>query len=300
MPAVQGGNLKGMVLMLCATVVLISQHGMVKHLSSDLHTFEIVFFRTVTAFFFFLPWMLRSGLGILQTDRFRLHVVRAVLQLISALCFFFGLAVTPLATVTTLHFTAPIFATLIAIFVLREAISVRRWIAILIGFAGTYVILRPGLVEVDTGALMVVLSALSWGVAMVVIKILSRTDSSVTITAYMYLLMTPMTLVAALVDWRWPTLEQYGWLLLIGVTGAGAHLLMAEALKQGDTHVVTPVDFIRLIWAALIGYFLFGEYPDLFTWIGGAMIIVSASYIVWRESRLRSESSGRRKGGAHG
>jgi drug/metabolite transporter (DMT)-like permease len=298
--AARSGNLYGMTLMLGATIVLIGQHTMVKYLSTDLHTFQIVFFRTVTALVFFLPWMLQSRQSILHTRRLGLHLVRAALQMVSALSFFFGLAVTPLATVTALHFTAPVFATLIAVFVLREAISVRRWSAIFLGFAGTYVILRPGLAEVPFGALMVVVSALSWGVAMVLIKILSRTDSSVTTTAYMYLLMTPMTFVAALIDWRWPTLAQYGWLLLIGVTGAAAHLLMAESLKQGDTHVVTPIDFFRLIWAALIGYFLFGEIPDAFTWIGGSMIIVSVSYIVWREHRVRSAAAGRAAGGAHG
>jgi drug/metabolite transporter (DMT)-like permease len=282
------GNLQGMALMLCATVVLISQHAMVKHLSTDLHTFEILFFRTVTAVLFFLPWILRSGLAIFRTRRFGLHMVRASLQMVSALSFFLALAVTPLATITALHFTAPIFATLIAMFLLGETISVRRWTAIVTGFAGTYVILRPGFATIDPGALLVGLSALTWGIAMIVIKILGRTDSSVTITAYMYLLMTPMTFVAALVDWRWPTIDQYGWLIMIGVTGAGAHLLMAEALKRGETQVVTPLDFFRLIWASLIGYFLFGESPDLYVWLGGAMIFASASYIAWREHRMRA------------
>jgi len=139
----------------------------------------------------------------LRTRRFGLHLLRALLKMVSALGFFFGLAVTPLATVTALHFTAPVFATLIAVLFLRERISVRRWSAIFLGFAGTVIIPRPGFAEVELGALMVVLSALSCGVAMIVIKILSRTDSSITITAHMYLLMTPMTLIAALVDWRW-------------------------------------------------------------------------------------------------
>jgi len=84
------------------------------------------------------------------------------------------------------------------------------------------------------------------------------------------------------------TPEQYVWLLLIGVSGAGAHLLLAESLKQGDTHVVTPIDFFRLIWAALIGYFLFDELPDKFTWIGGAMIVASVGHIAWRENRVRN------------
>ena len=92
-----------------------------------------------------------------------------------------------------------------------------------------------------------------------------------TITAYTYALMTPATLIAASFDWTWPTLEQYGWLVALG------HVLMAEALKRGDTHVVTPFDFFRLIWATLIGILLFGESVDNLVWVGGTIVIASVS-----------------------
>jgi drug/metabolite transporter (DMT)-like permease len=285
-----GDNLGGMLLMLAATVVLISQHSMAKHVSETLPVLQIVFFRTVTAFLFFLPWLLRSGLDIFRTDRIGMHVIRALLQTASSFTFFFALKVTALATVTALHFTAPIFATVIAVFVLGERISIRRWSAILLAFAGTYVILRPGFGAIDHGAVLAVVSALCWGIAMIFIKVMSRTNSSVTITAYMYLLMTPLTLLVALYDWQWPTLIEYGWLILIGVTGALGHLLMAESLKRGDTHVVTPLDFFRLIWATLAGYFLFSEFPDVFVWIGGTMIFGGVSYIAWREHVLRAQN----------
>ncbi|MDH3703120.1 MAG: DMT family transporter [Alphaproteobacteria bacterium] len=285
-------NLGGMVLMLIATVVLISQHSMAKHVSETLPVLQVVFFRTITAFLFFLPWILRSGLHIFRTDRIGLHVVRALLQTVSSFTFFLALKVTALATVTALHFTAPIFATVIAVFALGERISVRRGSAILLAFAGTYVILRPGFGEIDHGAVLAVVSALCWGIAMIFIKVMSRTNSSVTITAYMYLLMTPLTFLVALYDWQWPTLIEYGWLILIGVTGALGHLLMAESLKRGDTHVVTPLDFFRLIWATLAGYFLFAEFPDLFVWIGGTMIFGGVSYIAWREHVLYRRRNG--------
>ena len=136
------------------------------------------------------------------------------------------------------------------------------------------------------GTLLVLGSALSWAGAINIIKTLGRTDSSVTITAYMYLLMTPITLVAALFDWTWPTLEQYGWLIAIGLSGAFAHILMAEALRRAPTHVVSPFEFFRLIWATLIGIFIFGDPPDLFVWTGGLIVMASVSYIAWREHRL--------------
>lgn len=275
--------------MIIATVVMIVQHSMVKQLAHDLSVLEIVFFRTVTALAFFLPWMLRSGLAIFRTERFGLHLLRALFQSVSAFGFFLGLAIVPLATVTALHFTTPIFAVLIGMLVLGERVSVRRWTAIGAGFVGTTLILRPDAGGLGHGELLVLGSALAWAAAIIVIKVLGRTDSSVTITAYMYLLMTPITLAAALFDWKWPTGAQYAWLFAIGLTGALGHLLMAEALRRAPTHVITPFDFFRLVWATLVGILIFGEPADARVWSGGAIVIASVSYIVWREHRLAQE-----------
>ncbi len=279
-------NLIGIALIVAATLVMILQHSLVKALAAEMSILEIVFFRTATAVLFFLPWMLRSGLAIFRTERIGLHILRATFQTFSAFGFFLGLAIVPLATVTALHFTTPIFVVLIGIFILGERVSVRRWSAILAGFVGTMLILRPGFSTVGYGELLVLGSAVAWACAIIVIKVLSRTDTSVTITAYMYVLMTPATLIAASFDWTWPTLEQYGWLVAIGLTGALGHVLMAEALKRGDTHVVTPFDFFRLIWATLIGILLFGESVDNLVWIGGTIVIASVSYIAWRERQI--------------
>ena len=283
------GSLIGIGLMVAATVTMIVQHSMAKLLAADLSVLEIVFFRTVAALLFFMPWMLRSGLTIFRTERLGLHVIRAFFQTISAFGFFLGLAIVPLATVTALHFTTPIFAILIGIVVLGERVSVRRWSAILAGFVGTLIILLPDAAAIGHGELFVLGSALAWAAAIIVIKVLSRTDTSITITAYMYLLMTPITLVAALFDWTWPTATQYAWLVAIGITGALGHVFMAEALKRAPTHVVTPFDFFRLVWATIVGIWLFSETPDAYVWIGGAIVIASVSYIVWREHRIATQ-----------
>jgi drug/metabolite transporter (DMT)-like permease len=285
------GNLIGIALIVGATLVMILQHSLVKALSAEMSILEIVFFRTATAVLFFLPWMLRSGLAIFRTERIGLHILRATFQTFSAFGFFLGLAIVPLATVTALHFTTPIFAVLIGILILGERVSVRRWSAIFAGFVGTMLILRPGVSTVGYGELLVLGSAVAWACAIIVIKVLSRTDTSVTITAYMYVLMTPATLIAASFDWTWPTLEQYGWLVAIGMTGALGHVLTAEALKRGDTHVIIPFDFFRLIWAILIGILLFGESVDNLVWIGGTIVIASVSYIAWRERQIAISQS---------
>ena len=151
---------------------MILQHSLVKALAVEMSILEIVFFRTATAVLFFLPWMLRSGLAIFGTERIGLHILRATFQTFSAFGFFLGLAIVPLATVTALHFTTPIFVVLIGIFILGERVSVRRWSAILAGFVGTMLILRPGFSTVGYGELLVLGSAVAWACAIIVIKVL--------------------------------------------------------------------------------------------------------------------------------
>jgi drug/metabolite transporter (DMT)-like permease len=285
-PTTRSGNMTGIGLMVLATMAMVIQHSMVKQLAGELSILEIVFFRTVAALLFFMPWILRSGLAIFQTDKLGLHLLRAFFQSCSAFAFFLGLAIVPLATVTALHFTTPLFAVLIGIITLGERVSIRRWTAIAAGFVGTLIILRPNGGSLGYGELLVLGSAVAWAAAIIVIKILGRTDSSITITAYMYLLMTPITLIAAVFDWRWPTGQQYLWLLGIGLTGALGHVFTAEALKRAPTHVVTPLDFFRLVWATLIGLLLFDEAADFYVWGGGAIVIASVSYIVLREHQV--------------
>ncbi len=282
------GNLRGMGLMLAATLILVVQHSMVKYLARDMHTFEVAFFRTVFGLLALSPWFLKHGIGMLRTTKLGLHGVRALLQTVSALGFFYALGVAPLAQVTALQFASPLFATMLAVLFLGERISYRRWSAILFGFAGTYVIVRPD-AGLDLGSVAVLISAAAWALTLIVIRVLGRTESSITTTMYMYLLMTPLTLVAALPNWVWPTLLQYGWLFLIGLTGSYAHVLMAQALKEGETNVVTPVEFVKLLWATLFGYLLFSELPDLYVFIGAGMIILSACYIAYRENQLRRQ-----------
>jgi drug/metabolite transporter (DMT)-like permease len=162
------------------------------------------------------------------------------------LSFFYALSITPLSEVTALGFTAPIFTTLLAALVLGEIVGARRWAAVIVGFVGALIILRPGFVEVGPGQMLVVFSSLVWACALLVIKTLSRTDSSATIIAYMALLMIPLTLAPAAFVWRWPDGAQLFWLVLVGLLGGGGQLCMTEALRRADTAAVMPIDFCKL------------------------------------------------------
>lgn len=284
------GNLRGIAWMALSTVAFVAMHAAVRHVSKELHPLEIAFFRQFFGIVALAPIFIRYGLAPLRTKRLPLHTARAAVNVIAMFAFYYGLSTTPLAQVSALAFSSPIFATILAILFLGEKVRLRRWMAIMVGFAGVFVAFLPDIRATGTvglGSLSVLLSSATWAVALIMIKMLGRTDSSITITAMMVLLMTPMSFFPALAVWEWPTMEALGWLLLIGVAGTLGQLMVTQALKEGDTNVVMPIDFLKLIWASALGFLWFGEIPGLSTWAGGAMIFASTTYIAWREHQLR-------------
>ena len=209
---------------------------------------------------------------------------------------FYAVSVVPVADAVALSFTAPLFTTVLAIVVLKEVVRLRRWTATLVGFAAAILILRPGFTEVDPNLLLVILSAVGMAAAFIVIKILSRTESSSTIVAYLNLFMIPAALIPALFVWQWPSAEEFLWLFLVGVFGTCAHLAITHALAIAETTVIMPFDFTRLPFTALIGYIAFSEVPDVWTWIGAAVIFSSTFYIAHREAQIE-RAAARTRGG---
>jgi drug/metabolite transporter (DMT)-like permease len=277
------GNLKGMAYALLSGMTYAASNGMVRHVSAEVHPFEIAFFSFFFGFFVLLPVLARTGLAPLRTKRPGMHMVRVALGAVATLAIFYALSVTPLAQVAALSFTMPIFATVLAIVILREVVGIRRWTAIIVGFVGTYVILRPGAGAIELGALLVLAASVLYGITVIVIKILTRTDSPLTIMAVQICMMSPVLLVPALFVWQWPTWPQLAWLATIAVVTAFSVLAFAMAMKEADTAAVMSLNFLQLVWASLIGFVFFAEMPDLYTWIGGAMIVASTTYIAYRE-----------------
>jgi drug/metabolite transporter (DMT)-like permease len=293
-PAPVGGNLPGIGKMLLAGVFFAIMHVAIRHVAnSGVHPFEIAFFRNLFGFLVVVPWMVRYGLGVLKTSRLDLHAVRAVVNTCGMLAGFYALAIAPLAQVTALGFSAPIFATLLAIAFWGEKVGIRRWSAILFGFAGTLVTVKSGFTAsgIQLGLALAIFAAITSGISIIDIKILARTDSAVTITAYMSLLMAPLSFVPALFVWTWPTLEQIAWLVFIGVAGNIGQILYARALHDGDTNVVMTFDYVRLMWIAGLAFLAYSEVPDRYTWAGGTMIFASAAYIAYRERFHRQSAT---------
>ncbi len=281
--AVQQGNLRGLMWMLLSGIMMSCMHASIRHVSADLHPFEIVFFRLLFGLLPLLPWFFKLGLAPLKTNRLDLLTLRGVLNLTCMLAFFYALSITPLVEVTALVFAAPIFATIGAMVAFGERVGGRRWAAIAVGFIGVMVVLRPGFQDIGLGQMLALFAAIMWSVCMIIIKSLGRTESSLTITVYMSLVMAPLALLPALWVWQWPTGEQFLWLAAIGILGGSGQMAMTEALKAGETHVIMPMDFTRLIWISAIAYIAFTEVPGFYTWIGGAIIFTATAFIAWRE-----------------
>ena len=230
--------------MLVSTVGFSGMVMLVRMASADLHAFEIAFFRNLFGLLVLLPWFVRFGLRPFKTERIGLHVVRNLVQVATVLSFFLALTITPLALATALSFIAPIFATILAVVFFREVVGVRRWAAILFSFVGTYIILRPGLIPVTLGPLLVIVSSLFFSISLTIMKVLSRTDSTVTITCYSASLLAAFSLIPAAFFWQWPTWEQLAWLVEGGFDG------FAEAVCQPYLPSVPPGRYFRITWWA--------------------------------------------------
>lgn len=294
-----------MAFMLLASLGVAAMNACVRHVSTELHPFEIAFFRSLFGLAVLTPAFLRVGFLPLRTRKLHVHAVRGVLIAASMMTGFWGLSLVPLAKFTALFFSAPLFGTVLAWIALRERVRLARLFALAAGFAGTLIILRPGGAGFEPGTVLVIMAAALWGVGMIVIKVLARTESNLTLTVYVYLFVTPIAFVAALAFWRTPTIEQLGWLALIGALGTTVHMSLAQAFRDADVTAVLPLEFTKLIWASAIGFAAFSEIPDLWTWAGGAVIFSSAAFVAHHErrglpsARLREDGPSRRMSG-HG
>jgi drug/metabolite transporter (DMT)-like permease len=283
------GARRGVLFMFLAVLASTSIMAIIRYVSADLHPFVMAFFRSLFGLMVFLPLFVKFGWTPLKTKRPRLHITRGMLQVVIMLGTFMALSLAPLAKVTALRFSGPLFATLLALIFLHEIIRARRVSAMIVGFSGAMIILRPGFVEIDLGALLALVAAAAWAMNMIMIKSLSGTESSATVTIYAVLVTTPATFLAALPFWQTPNLQEFLWLIVIGALGSLSHWSRAQAFKYADISVLLPIDFTALVWAALFGYMIFGEIADVWTWVGGTVIFSATMYITYRERQVRTE-----------
>ena len=257
--------------------------SVVRYLSDEMDIWVITFWRTLFAGFMFIPWVMKVGLQGLKTKRWGLYISRAVCMVLASAAMFYSVVLMPMAEATALSFTTPLFTTLLAFLVLREHVGWRRWGSILAGFAGVLVMLRPGIEVFNPAVGWVFLSAVTFALVVIIAKLLAATETPELIVFYLTVLAIPLALIPALAFWQWPNLIQIGWLVVLGALSILNMYAISRALQIGDASLTQPFDFLRLPFTALLGFVFFAQIPNMWTWLGAAIIFTSAVYITQRE-----------------
>ncbi|MEK9662231.1 MAG: DMT family transporter, partial [Alphaproteobacteria bacterium] len=257
----------------------------VREVTPAIGTFQVMTFRTGIGFLILLPIVAWYRFEPIRTKRLPLHLARNFVHFFGQLGWFFGVTLLPLATVFALEFTTPLWAALLAVLVLGERLTRSRLIAVVFGFTGILIIVQPGLREVGIGTFVLLGAAMCFASTLVMTKLLTRTDSALTVLWYMTLIQAPFSLVLVSGSWVMPTTIEFAWLCLVGVTGLSAHYCTARALAVADATVVVPIDFLRLPLIAIVAAMLYDE-PIRLAVLLGAVIIFSGNYYnIWCEQR---------------
>ena len=259
----------------------------VKYLSNDLNPFTICFFRCLIGLIIVLPFIIKNKFKAIKSKNIKLQFYRSFINVISMITWFSAIGIMHLEKATALGFTTPLFTTILAVIILREVIRAHRITALFIGFLGVLIIIRPGYLPIESGTLLMLIASFSFSIVLIMVKKLSDIDSSLTIIFYHLLFMTPLTFIIAIFFWEGINFSQFFIFVLMGSAGLISHWCLAQAFKLSDTTFIMPFQFTKLIWASFIGYVIFAESPDKWTWFGGIIIFASVIYITYREAFIK-------------
>ena len=274
--------------MVLSGIFATSMHCLIRFATEENHPFEVAFFRTIFVLLIFLPFVVKNGFKTLKPNNVKLQSYRAIIGSVAMLCMFYGLSITELAKATALMFTVPIFATILAIIFLKEVVGIRRWSAMLIGFFGALIVLRPD-IELGLGPLLILCGSLMWSSSVLMAKKLTQTDSTLSITFWQAAGLIPATFILATQVWQWPNLDQLIMFLLIAIAGTLTHWFLNEALKRAEISALLPLDYLRLIWSVSLGLIFFNEIPPAGLWFGAALILGASTYIGVRQAKKKKD-----------
>ena len=253
--------------------------------------FEAAFFRSLFGLVFSLPLLYGPGLALLRTKNFHLYIVRALFGTLAMLTGFWALAHLPLAQAVSISYSTPLFVTIGAVLMLGEVVRLRRWTAVVAGFAGVLIIMRPGASEFSFDMLVALAGAALSAGSYISIKFLSRTEPADAVVIYMNMIIAPLCLIPALWFWSWPDAAGWFWLVLTGLLGTLAQFCMTRAYHAGEVSALVPINFIQLPVVVICAYFLFDQQLDAATAIGAGIIVGANVYIARREARLMRTSA---------
>ena len=277
--------MRAVILNLAAWIVLPIMDGFAKFLSTDLPVLQITWARYFFTVFFVLPIMLFFfKKNLVRTKKPKLQFLRGLILLTANICFFYSISVISLAKALTLAFIAPLIVTAFSPFFLNEKVGVKRWTAVIFGFIGSLVVIRPGFLEINLASLSALGTGVLYGFYLIITRKLSTSDNPL-----LTLLLTGVVgaiIISTIVPFVWvkPSLDQWFIMATIGIFACIGHLLLILSLKYADASKLAPLSYFEIVTNIIIGYYFFNDFPDNWTFLGLFIIVLSVIYISKRES----------------
>ena len=266
----------------------------IKLAQEELNVFTTGFLRFFFGFLIITPYILKTKFEVFSTKNLKIHILRSALNLPAMLLGFAALAMLPLEKMTAIHFIVPIIVTILAVIFLKEKIYLYRSIALVMGFLGMLIILRPGIIDISIGIYMALISSLIWSVVIILTKKVSKDDSAITILSHQYVYMSLFSFPLVIYFWDQPSLKTIIFILCAAISGTILHIALNHAYKLVDVTMTQPYSFLGLVVSSIIGYFVFSDNPDFYTWLGASVIFCGVLLISYRELQLNKEITRKR------
>ena len=266
----------------------------IKLAQEELNVFTTGFLRFFFGFLIITPYILKTKFEVFSTKNLKIHILRSALNLPAMLLGFAALAMLPLEKMTAIHFIVPIIVTILAVIFLKEKIYLYRSIALVMGCLGMLIILRPGIIDISIGIYMALISSLIWSVVIILTKKVSKDDSAITILSHQYVYMSLFSFPLVIYFWDQPSLKTIIFILCAAMSGTILHIALNHAYKLVDVTMTQPYSFLGLVVSSIIGYFVFSDKPDFYTWLGASVIFCGVLLISYRELQLNKEITRKR------
>ncbi len=273
------GTVQAGIWMSISAVTYVVSIAIGRYIAPDIEVFQIAFLRNAFAVLFMMPWLMKVGIGAMRTNQISRHILRGFMSSANVTLLFAAVALIPIADMSAINFLQPVIGAAIAGLVLGEVVSRARWIAIIAGFAGALIMIRPGFAEYNIGIAFALGSGVAGALVSIMIKTLVRRDPPDTIAAWLFVTQTLILLIPTIIVWKNPTLEQWILFAVIGFMSVILQRTYNRGIQAADVSVAMPFNFTRLIWAALLGWIVFAEFPDISTWVGGTVIFAASVWL---------------------
>ena len=273
------------ILISLSTLFEIMMFTVLRIVQSDINVYTTSFFRFFFSLIILIPYIFYTKFYFIKTNNIKKHLVRSSLNLPAMYLTFGALTLLPLEKINAIHFLNPLFVSIFAVIFFKEKIYIYRVISLILGFVGIIVVIRPGLIPLEIGSFMVLVSTVLWALCIIITKDITKEESAINILIFQCIFMSLFTFIIAYFNWELPSSDQLMLLFLSALFGNVFHLMINHSFKIADLTLTAPFRYSVLIWGSLFGFLFFNEIPDFFTWIGGTIIFLSILILTYYESK---------------